>query len=148
MPNTLQHRYHLQLEQYWNSLRGTRPFPLESEVNPDEISDLWPSCFLVSIDDVTRRVGYRYSYLGEELIKAYGEDANHPDTVLRLLAAANAPMARKFDEVVKYGKPVIDESTFINLKHLDIKYRTCLLPLGTGDGMVTHVLGCMRWRAY
>jgi len=141
-------RYHQRLQKYWDKLRGKRPFPSESELNPDDISDIWPSCFLISLDDVTRRLGYRYSYLGEDLIEAYGDDIKNPGIVLKLLSTTDTPMVKKFNDVVTLQKPVIDESEFINLKHLKIRYRTCMLPLGTSDGTVTHIIGCMRWKMY
>lgn len=143
------HRYHERLRHYWESLKGERAFPRENEIDPDAISDIWPSCFLVSIDDVTRRLGYRYSYLGSDLVEAYGDDLHNPDITLKLLATTHAPMVKKFDEVIASRKPVIDESEFINLKHLNIRYRTCLLPLGAHQGeAVSHIIGCMRWRIY
>ena len=57
-------------------------------------------------------------------------------------------MVQKFNEVIESKKPVIDESEFVNLKHLTVRYRTCMLPLGLENGLVTHIIGCMRWRAY
>lgn len=148
MPHELHHRYHEILKSYWNELRGDRPFPNESEIDPDVLTEIWPSCFLISIDDVTRRLGYRYSYLGSDLIEAYGDDVQNPDVALRFLSTGSAPIVQKFDEVVREKKPVVDESHFINMKHLNIKYRTCMLPLGYKDGKVSHIIGCMRWKAY
>ena len=143
-----EYRYHQRLQKYWEELKGDRPFPMESEINPDDLEDIWPSCFLISIDDVTRRVGYRYSYLGEELVEAYGDDSNSPDVCMKLLSTASAPMVKKFDEVVNNQMPVIDESEFVNLKHLNIRYRTCMLPLRPRPGEVSHIIGCMRWKIY
>jgi len=148
MPQTLRHRFHERLQEYWNDLRGSRPFPEETEIDPDDLAEMWPSCFLISLDDVTRRHGYRYSYLGSDLIEAYGESANNPDTVLRLVSSSGGKMTEKLDEVVKEEKPVIDEAEFINSKRLHIRYRTCLLPLGPRPGEVSHIIGCMRWKAY
>jgi hypothetical protein len=141
-------RYHERLQDYWEQLRGSRAFPSENEINPDDLLDIWPSCFLISIDDVTRRLGYRYSYLGESLIEAYGDDISNPDVALKLVSSVDAPMVSKFDEVRKTRQPVIDESQFVNLKLLNIRYRTCLLPLGIGEREITHIIGCMRWKAY
>jgi hypothetical protein len=143
-----EHRYHSRLQKYWDSLRGSKPFPMEHDINPDELSDIWTSCFLISIDDVTRRTGYRYSYLGDDLVEAYGDDISNPDISQKLLSTAHAPMVKKFDEVMQSKKPITIESEFVNLKKLNIKYRTCILPLGSAGGNVTHLLGCMRWKAY
>lgn len=146
MPHDKEHRSHQKLQQYWDSLREKRPFPSESQIDADAINDIWPSCFLVSIDDVTDRLGYRYSYLGNDLIEAFGDDGGNPDIALQLLSTADTPMVKMFNEVRRQQKPAIDESEFVNLKNLKIKYRTSLLPLGHKDGEVSHILGCMRWK--
>jgi len=146
--NNLHDLYHERLKSYWDSLRGERLFPSENDIDPDALNEIWPSCFLISIDDVTRRLGYRYSYLGNDLIEAYGDDVKNPDIAMRLVSTASMTIVKKFDEVVLNKKPVIDESEFINLKHMKIKYRTCMLPLGYGDEKVSHIIGCMRWRMY
>ncbi len=144
----LHHRSHEQLQQYWDKLRGDRPFPRESEIDPDALDSIWESCFLISNDDVTRRIGYRYSFLGTDLLGAFGDDVTNHDAALRLLSTARVPNARKFDEVLTEKHAVMDEATFINLMGMNIRYRACLLPLGLESGEVTHILGCMRWRAY
>lgn len=143
----LHHRSHDVLLDYWEALRGHRPFPRESEIDPEQLTEIWESCFLISNDDVTRRVGYRYSFLGQDLLGAFGDDITNHDAALRLLSTARVPNARKFDEVLMEKHPVTDEATFINLMGMNIRYRACLLPLGTEDG-VTHIIGCMRWKAY
>ncbi len=143
-----EHRYHTRLQGYWDKIRGDKAFPRENDVNPDELQDIWDSCFLISIDDVTRRAGYRYSYIGQDLVAAYGSDAGSPDINATLHSTDNAPMMRKFDEVVASKAPVVDEAEFMNQKQLNIRYRMCILPLGTHDGVVTHLLGCMRWKMY
>lgn len=143
-----EHRYHTRLQKYWESLKGEHQLPKESDINPDELDDIWNSCFLISIDDVTRRVGYRYSYMGLDLMEAYGSDNGTADITSTLISTNNAPMVQKFNEAVLEKKPVIDESEFVNMNHVNIRYRTCILPLGTTDGVVTHLLGCMRWKMY
>lgn len=148
MHGELHHRSHERLMSYWDALRKNRAFPSEAEIEPDDIADIWPSCFLISIDDVTRRVGYRYSYLGTDLIEAYGDDVKNPDVALRLISTSSLPMVKKFDDVLAGKKAVFDESDFVNLMGLHIKYRTCMLPLGVNDQNVSHILGCMRWKLY
>ena len=144
----LSHRSHEQLREYWKQLRGQRPFPRESELDPDALMDIWESCFLISNDDVTRRIGYRYSFLGSDLLGAFGDDMTNHDAALRLLSTARVPNARKFDEVLMEKHAVIDEAEFINLMGVGIRYRACLLPLGLESGEVTHIIGCMRWKVY
>ena len=148
MSHDLNNRANEKLLKYWNQLRKDRTFPSESEIDPDAIADIWESCFLVSIDDVTKRLGYRYSYLGTDLIEAYGDDISNPDVAAKLVSSTNVSTAHKFDEVIATKKPVIDESEFVNLRNIHIRYRTCMLPLGLKDNDVTHIIGCMSWRVY
>ncbi len=142
----LHHRSHEVFQGYWNHLRGNRPFPRESEIDPDAIADIWESCFLISNDDVTRRIGYRYSFLGSNLLGAFGDDVTNHDAALRLLSTARVPNSRKFDEVLLEKHVVIDESSFVNLMGMKILYRACLVPLGLENGEVTHLFGCMSWK--
>jgi len=146
MAESLEHRSHQRLRTYWEGLKGGRPFPREDEIDPDTLRDIWDSCFLISIDDVTHRLGYRYSYLGKDLILAYGDDVKDPNIAMQMLSTVSAPMVQKFDEVREKKTPVVDEAEFVNLKHFNIRYRTCILPLGR-DGEITHLIGCMRWKA-
>ena len=147
MPNELHHRSHEKLNGYWKAISNGRPFPPENEINPDELADIWDSCFLVAVDVVAKRSGYRYSFLGERLIEAYGDDVRNPEVATQLISTANPSTAKKIDEVIQSQKPVVDEAEFVNSKGISIRYRSCLLPLGQA-GKVTHVIGCMRWKLY
>lgn len=143
----LHHRYHELLFNYWKDLSKGRQYPKESEIDPNALGEIWNSCFLISNDDVTRRIGYRYSFLGSDLLGAFGDDITDHDVALRLLSTARVPNARKFDEVITDKHAVFDESIFVNLMGMNVRYRACLLPLGVDDD-VTHIIGCMRWRAF
>ena len=148
MIDNLHHRSHEQLLDYWQTLCAGRPFPHEDEIEPSDISDIWDSCFLISLDDVSRRIGYRYSYMGAKLVDAFGDDTNNPEMALRLLSSTRVPSAKKIDEVIKEKHPVMDDGDFVNAKHMNIRYRTCLVPFGYDNGEVSHIFGVMRWRAY
>ncbi len=144
----LHHRSHDELLAYWNKLRGDREFPHEREIEPEELADIWDYCFLISLDDVVRRIGYRYSYMGTELVKAFGDDVNNPDMALRLLSSTRVPSLQKINEVLDKKHSVIDEGEFTNAHHMNVRYRTCIVPLGYEDGQVSHLFGVMRWKAY
>lgn len=138
-------RGHRILHHYWESLKDGRSYPCESRIDSDMIADIWPSCFLISIDDVTRRLGYRYSYLGTQLIEAFGDEGN-PDVALELLATADKPLVKMFDQVRATFAPSTGEAEFVNAKQLIVKYRTTLLPLGYDDRNVSHIIGYMGWK--
>ena len=146
--DSLHHRCHDELLAYWKNLCGDRLFPHESDIEADDINDMWDYCFLISLDDVVKRIGYRYSYMGKALVGAFGDDPNNPDMALRLLSSTKVPCIKKIDEVIKEKHPVIDEGEFVNAHHMNVRYRTCIVPLGYEDGQVSHLFGVMRWKAY
>ncbi len=144
----LHHRCHDELLEYWEKIRAGRQFPHESDVEAEAIADIWDYCFLISLDDVTRRIGYRYSYMGKHLVEAFGDDVSSPDMALRLLSSTHVPSLKKIEEVLEKKHPVIDEGEFTNAHHMNVRYRTCIVPLGYENGQVSHLFGVMRWKAY
>jgi hypothetical protein len=144
----LHHRCHDELLAYWHKICDGREFPHESDIEPEEIKDIWNYCFLISLDDVVKRIGYRYSYMGSALVGAFGDDVNNPDMALRLLSNTKVPNLKKIEEVLDKKHPVIDEGEFTNAHHMNVRYRTCIVPLGYENGQVSHLFGVMRWKAY
>lgn len=144
----LHHRCHDELFSYWNKLRAGRQFPHEREIDPDEIENIWDYCFLISLDDVVHRIGYRYSYMGASLVEAFGDNPNNPDMALRLLSSTKVPNIKKIEEVLEKKHSVIDEGEFVNAHHMNVRYRTCIVPFGYENGQVSHLFGVMRWKAY
>ncbi len=129
---------------YWKALKKDRPFPREDEVDSQALASVWDSCFLVTLLERNNGAkGFHYEYVGKELLEAYGQDmtgltADHDD------APQIASMLHAMERAGQ-GEPVLDESVFINRRHLEIRYRCCLLPLGS-NGRVEYILGCMRWK--
>lgn len=126
---------------HWKSLKGDLPFPRETAIDIAEIAPVWDDCFLIEAPKDRR---YRYDYLGQHLIEAYGEDVCREEVDL-LVSPYTQDMIEKFDTVVNSGAPLNDHGVFINARHIEVRYRQLLLPLGH-DGIVTHILGGMRWK--
>ncbi|OYW13567.1 MAG: hypothetical protein B7X02_01920 [Rhodospirillales bacterium 12-54-5] len=139
-------RLNEQLEQYWRALKGDRALPREDEVDPDQLKEIWDSCFLVQLraDDV-----FSYSYLGKSLIEAYGDDLTGNEISESLIYPHPPSLSQTFRAVTKSAQPVFDESEFTNANNMLVKYRSCVVPLGaynvTGVGFL---LGGMKWKIY
>lgn len=136
-------RYHEFLRQYWDSLRGTRAFPLLGDVDVNAIRDIWAYCFVVAVDNET----YRYTHLGSELAPISVADDTRPH-VARAFANDSAQMIKKFAEVVARQKPLVEKSEFSNNAGQIIRYRMCLLPMGNEFNQVGYVMGCVRWKIF
>ncbi len=140
-------RLHERLLAYWQELRGNRAFPKEHDINPDDLEDVWDSCFLLQVIGKGADMRFRYSYLGSALIEAYGNDLTDQDVCATLIDPTTPNMIKKSAEVVKQRVQMVDESEFVNSLGMRIKYRSCLLPLGEKPNEVNYILGAMRWKA-
>jgi hypothetical protein len=145
MPQTAsERRIPLRLLAYWEKLRKERLMPAENDVNPDDIGDLWNSCFIIPVKDL-HPAHYRYSYIGQDIVKAYGGDLPEMD--------ADAPvkpqpgMLDGYRTVMQTCKPLIENGEFHNRQDQMIRYRQCLLPLGEGED-VQAILGALHFRTF
>jgi len=137
------------LLRYWLSLRGVRPFPQEKELDPNLLTDVWDNCFLIKMTNASTYGGYRYIYMGKNLLDAFGEDVSREDAEM-LVSLPSLRVTAKFDQAVALRKPLIDEGEFINAKKLAIKYRQILLPMADNKDSdeIAYLFGGMRWRGF
>lgn len=135
--------------QYWDEKRTAGSlFPAEDAIVPEELAALgcWKDCFFIKVRDIMKETDYHYSYFGQALVNAYGDDLT--ETSLRNFASPDAEnLAEKYYEVIATKHPVTNESEFTNARNIRVRYRQCLVPLGQGDS-VKAILGAMRYRLY
>ena len=141
-------RVNEQLLEYWQELKGSLAFPMEVDVNPDKISDIWDGCFMVRHDPEDTVQPFRYMYLGQDLVEAYGDDFNDKEVCERLAYPSSAGLNAQFLRVVESQQPINVEAEFTNSKGMVIKYRSCLLPLAKDNRQVVgYIMGGMKWKA-
>jgi len=138
-------RMNERLQQYWQELRAGRSMPLESEIDMEALKDIWGHCFLVSVTDGK----FAYSYLGPQLVDAFGDDLTGKEIVETLVYPHPLSLLNAFASVAQSGTPGMDESEFVNSRGATVKYRSCVLPLGSANKpSVAFLLGGMNWKAY
>lgn len=145
-------RINERLLSYWEKKRGSKLFPLESDIDPGELKSLWDSCFLVQVvEEATDEAGseFKYIYLGQALVDAYGDDLGNKEVCEKLVYPSNMSLIHRFQEIIRDKKPVTEDSEFKNINGMLIKFRSCLLPLGKDDqSHVAYIIGGMKWKAF
>lgn len=131
------------LKTYWESLQNGRKFPTENDLSAEDIAPIWENCFLVRVDGDKK---FAYEFWGKSIIEAYADDNIGEEVIEDQLYPESPGIIDKFQEVVTAEEPIFYEGAFINKANEDIKFRKILLPLGK-DGVVTHIIGGMRWKA-
>ncbi len=147
MPVTQHNRLTEKLRTYWESICSGRPYPEENDIDISVIADIWDSCFLVKAVNTANGRVFRYDYLGKDLIDAFGGDVTNQEISEKLVNPSHPPLQRSFGKVMDTGKPAEEESEFTNSAHMIIKCRSCMLPLGTKDG-VNYIVGGMKWKSF
>jgi len=138
-------RINQRLRDYWESVRGDRRVPNESDILPEQLEDIWENCFLIDV----KNSGFEYDYLGSSIIEAYGDDLRGREICETLIYPHPPSLLKTFRNVVNTAKPVLDDSQFKNKKGLQIRYRSCVLPLSKAGMIgVQFLLGGMKWKAY
>lgn len=139
-PDTgFERRTSLILLQYWNELRGDRPFPHEDEIDPDRLAEVWGHCFLLQIRDIEEVKDYNYTYLGPKIVQAYNDGVLVPNGTM-ITPNAN-DLAALYNEVIETQDPLMDENEYTNPAGDLIKFRQSMMPLGTPDGKVLAIMG-------
>lgn len=138
------------LHSYWETKRVGRAYPMENDIEPSELSDIWDSCFLVRYNEGQEEENaFTYLYLGTALLEAYGgDDASSRDICTRLIFPSSMSLVHKFKEIIKTGKPTEEDSEFLNIKKLLVKYRSTMLPLTDDKGTIRYIIGGMKWKAF
>ena len=136
------------LQSFWDTLRGEDAVPAEKDLDVALIDDIWDSCFMVEISHGDAKREYKYSYVGESIVEAYGDDLKGKEVYNQLMGTHTRHLLMKFETVVRSMQSVTDENEFRNLEGQMIKYRQCLVPFADSADKLSFILGSMTWRRY
>jgi len=143
--SVIERRITLRMLSYWEKMRRGRLMPAERDIDPDEISDLWDSCFLIHVKDLDKP-DYNYTYLGPKIVAAY-EHGLSDDETHGLLSPNAGKLVANYERVIQTSKPLIEEGEFTNMHQETVRFRQCLLPLGE-NGQVDAILGGMHFKIF
>ena len=138
------------LTDHWNRLCGEEfPPPSFSRFQKGTIGDVWDQCAVLKVEpgNADSRI-FQFADLGDKVSDIVGKNmlGKHVSTNKNLFKAAS--IIGYSDRVVNTSEPCYDEGKFVNDRNKIIKYRSCLLPYGSTEGGVTHILVGLSWREF
>lgn len=136
------------MTEYWDRIRGEEHYPQLEKFNTASIPDVWDFCFQVKVKSEDDNLEYKYEYVGQQIIKAFGKDLTGQKVNAKIHMVPGGNVINKMDECVQRCEPVIEQGKFINEKDKIIKYRSCILPFGNHHDGITHLIVGMSWKAY
>ena len=130
--------------EYWENLRGNRLYPDTSEIEPEQLSNIWDYCFIVKYASDQ----YIIQHVGNAIIQAYENDLNIADAPI--IQFDNVDNIQYFlDEVVESKEPLVEQSEWCNPEENEVvKFRQCFLPLGPDENTVKAIIGAIRYKRY
>ena len=144
-----EHRLVDRLTSYWNNARKDSIMPEFSHFNSSAIEDIWQQCVLFTVMPVAdgKLPSLNFYRVGDKVREVYGQDMSGKVFSPAQKHFQGAAVVRKANEVLANQTPIVDMGQFINTGTKMVKYRSCLLPFGSG-GKVTHIIAGLSWREF
>ncbi|MGN7618611.1 MAG: PAS domain-containing protein [Ehrlichia sp.] len=135
---------------YWNQLRDNKIFPQIQQIEPEEITEIWPHCFIIEVKNDIDNQKYNCTYIGEKAMQLYRSDLKvyaESQNITLFFPQVIENLFDHLESVVENLEPIIDESETESADGNYIKIRQCLLPLGNNNE-VTHIIGVVGGKIY
>jgi len=132
----------------WERMRGDNPIPDAEKYKNSAVPDLRDSYFIVSITSMDKRNIYKYEYVGSEIKKAYGRELKGEVASSAVRNVPGSQILQKIDKCIETLMPLTEEGQFVNNNNKIVRYRSCVLPLGRSDSVVTHAVVGLSWKAF
>ena len=97
-------RIPVRLLRYWDSIRGSRLFPSENDIDQEDISDVWDHCYLIQVNDLENRMKVDFTYLGSEILESYHTHLSEDDTA-DIISPKSSRLAQNFRTVIATKMP-------------------------------------------
>ncbi len=126
------------LVNYWNDLRGSRPAPLRSEIEPRDLKRILPHVFILERND---RWTYRFRLAGTGLCNVYGMEFRRHNMAALWQDDSQQEILKVLNEVTGKGTVGFIEYTAETPDNRQVAMEMVFLPLAQDNGAVTRVLG-------
>jgi hypothetical protein len=130
---------------YWLQLSAHQSLPCETDINPEEIADIWEHCFLIRIQPENEHHVLVFEYMGDALLHSYGEAMVEQHFHSLSLSKKQGSIFSNILNIIEEKTPIVEESEYVNHAGEEVKYRMALVPFANTGGHLSYVLGGVRW---
>ncbi len=124
---------------YWNTLRGGRPAPERSEIEPSDIRSILGDTFILEVSLSFRTVSFRLA--GTRLCAAHGRELKGLGFLALWSEDDNYEIARAIARVYRDMTPVLLSYTALSATGRALDYEAVILPLATAPDGNPRLLG-------
>lgn len=124
---------------YWDVLRGNRPAPERSEIEPSDIRDLLGDTFILEVSARMRTIAFRLA--GTRLCAAYGRELKGLGFLALWQEEDNFEIAKAVARVYRDYAPTVISYTAATDQSRFVEYEAILLPLLPAADGNARILG-------
>ncbi|MAN61241.1 MAG: hypothetical protein CMI60_04760 [Parvibaculum sp.] len=125
---------------YWNELRGSRPAPKRSEIEPRDLKRVLPHVFILERND---RWTYRFRLAGTGLCNVYGMEFRRHNMAALWQGESQQEILTLLNDVTGSGTIGLVEYTAETTDNRQLSLEMVLLPLAQDNGAITRVVGAI-----
>ncbi len=144
IPKEMERRMVFRLLGYWREVRGDREFASLNDIVPEAIEEMWPYCFV--LDREKGEADPIFHYMGPKLIEYCGLDLTDKPASTAPEGTLIGRSVAYFKEVIEKAVPITTGGNFIDQHGQKIVFRSVVMPLGDGQGQISHLLGAANCR--
>jgi hypothetical protein len=124
---------------YWNTLRGSRPAPERSEIEPSDIRSILGDTFILEVSMQYRTVAFRLA--GTRLCAAHGRELKGLGFLALWSEDDNYEIAKSIARVYRDMTPIMLSYTAQSATGRTLEYEAVILPLAPAADGNARVLG-------
>ncbi len=144
MPQEIERRLVLRLLAYWRFLCRDNGFASFTDIDPTEIPDLWPHCFILEVLGEGSEPVFRS--IGNALATNSNEDLTGQNISVVSAETLIGTAIDYTDEVLQKGVPVSRGGEFVKADGTKVLYRSILLPLSDDGETIRGLFGAANCR--
>jgi hypothetical protein len=141
----VRHKASQELFGYWNALRGSRPAPERSEIEPSDIRTILGDTFILEVSQQFRTVSFRLA--GTRLCAAHGRELKGLGYLALWQEEDNYEVARNVARVYRDQEPMLMSYVGRTESGKTAEYEALLLPLAAAADGNPRILGIATARA-
>lgn len=134
----MKHKTTEALVEYWNAVRGDRPAPRRSEIEPRDIKRILPYVFILERQD---QWTYRFRLAGTGLCNAYGTEFRRQNMASLWHDECRTNMTHILNDVTGSAAAGLLEYTAETAEGRQVTFEMVLLPLAQDNGSLTRIIG-------
>jgi hypothetical protein len=144
LPQGMERRLVLRLLTHWRAICGERDYPSFSEIQPENMPDMWANCFVLEVcgheeDPVFRAVGDEIIRYTSGSLVGTPVSAWAPNTLIGAAVSHTRNVLRK-------GVPMSHGDEFMKVDGTRVLYRSILLPMSDDGETISGLLGAANCR--